>query len=257
MEKEIKIINYVFKYKSKINLISIEHYNGFETENSKIKLLLEDNFYEKNIRIINVNKEKLIFDDLIITSKGLELYFDNHYLNLNVNNKELLEEYNQSSKNKNHYFLSKETIYSGVIDSEELIDKLFLDYESIVNISDNYYKLYTIDFLEFSGSFNMLAYDRKVPNIHLKYKETDFINKKVLNNRYVNFFKMSTYKFIISGNYYWKINVKVKKTFKSNPSVIPFKYQKGVISLVMKKNLLKTNFKAIGNEMLLISYKYM
>ena len=74
--------------------------------------------------------------------------------------------------------------------------------------------------------------------------------------RIARIFKLSTYKFIVSGNYYWKINIKTNKTYKSNPSIIPFKYQKGTLSLIMKKNLFKTNLDAVGKEMLIISYKY-
>ena len=49
----------------------------------------------------------------------------------------------------------------------------------------------------------------------------------------------------------------IKEVYKSNPSLIPFKYHKGQLTLQMKKNLFKTNLDAISQEMLLISYKYM
>jgi hypothetical protein len=116
--------------------------------------------------------------------------------------------------------------------------------------------MYCIDFTEFSGSFNMLAYEHKTPCVVLKYKDSEFKNKKISNVRVAHFFKLTTYKLIVSGNFYWKINIKVNKTFKSNPSIIPFKYQKGTLNLIMKKNLFKTNLDAVGKEMLLISYKY-
>jgi hypothetical protein len=47
VNKEIKILNYVFKYKEKINLISIEEYYNYQNENAKIKLIIDNEFYEK------------------------------------------------------------------------------------------------------------------------------------------------------------------------------------------------------------------
>ena len=46
MNKEIKIINFVFKYNGKINLLSIEEYLNYEEE-GKIKLLIDDKYIEK------------------------------------------------------------------------------------------------------------------------------------------------------------------------------------------------------------------
>jgi hypothetical protein len=103
----------------------------------------------------------------------------------------------------------------------------------------------------------MTSYDHKSPYINLVYKDTEFKNKKLANVRVAKFFKLSTFKLIVSSNYYWKVNLKVNKVYKSNPSLIPFKYHKGQLTLQMKKNLFKTNLDAISQEMLLISYKYM
>ena len=102
----------------------------------------------------------------------------------------------------------------------------------------------------------MVSYDQKTPNIILKYKDSVFKNKKQSNVRIIKLFKTSKYKLIVSGNYYWRINMSSIKTYKSNPSVIPFKYHKGNIRLVMKKSLFKTNLKALGSDMLMITYKY-
>lgn len=256
MNKEIKIINYVFKYKEKLNLISIEEYYNYQSETAKIKLLIEDQFYEKNVKITNHTKDKLIFDDLIITKNNIELYIDKYHIIIDINNAELLQEFEKENKGKNNYILFEQNIFTGMINEEEVGGKIFVDFESLVNVGDDYYKIYSIDFVEFSGCFNMISHDYKVSNILLKYKDTEFKNKKIANMRNVALFKLSTYKFIISGNYYWKVNLKVNKTFKSNPATIPFKYQKGNLYLLMKKNLFKTNLKAIGKEMLLISYKY-
>ncbi len=254
--KEIKIINYVFKFNNKINLISIEEYFGYQNENTKIKLLIDERFVEKEVRYTNHSPSKLVFDNLIITDENLELHIDDFDVEINVDNKELLIEFEKQNKGKNNYILFEEIKFYGRINGNEITGKLIIDFESIINISDDYYKMYCIDFTEFSGSFNMLAYDYKTPNIVLKYKDSEFKNKRVSNVKVVRLFKLSTYKIIVSGNYYWRINIKVNKTFKSNPSLIPFKYQKGTISLIMKKNVFKTNLDAVGKEILLISYKY-
>ena len=254
--KEIKITNYVFKFNNKINLISIEEYFGYQNENTKIKLLIDERFVEKEVKYINHSSSKLVFDNLVITDECLELHFDELNVVINVDSKELLTEYEKQTKGKNNYILFEETKFTGRINENDFSGKLIIDFESIINISDDYYKIYCIDFTEFSGRFNMLAYDYKTSDIVLKYKDSEFKNKKVSNVKIVRFFKLSSYKLIVSGNYYWKINIKVNKTFKSNPSLIPFKYQKGTINLIMKKNLFKTNLDAIGKEILLISYKY-
>lgn len=255
MTKEIKIINFVFKYKEKLNLISIEEYLNFEEE-AKIKLLFDDKYTQKKIRNISITNDKLIFDDVIITVDSMELIMENYNIKFNINCKELIEEYNKVNKGKNNYILFENQRYSGIINDNEVSDKLFVDFESMVEISDDYFKIYCIDFNEFSGCFNMVSYDRRTPNVILKYKDSIFKNKKLSNVRIVNLFKMTKYKLVVSGNYYWKINMSVNKTFKSNPSIIPFKYQKGNLRLIMKKSLFKTNLKALGKDMLLITYKY-
>ena len=255
MNKEIKIINYVFKYKDKINLISVEEYINYE-EDAKIKLIIEDKYIEKKIRNITCSEEKLIFDDLIITLDSMELYIENYHIKFNIPGKDLISEYNKQAKGKNMYQLFENSKFNGFVNNDEFCDKLFLDYESISEISDDYYKIYCIDFLEFSGFFNMVSYNKKTPNIILKYKDSVYKNKKISNVRISKVFKITKYKLTVSGNYYWKINISPNKTYKSNPAVIPFKYQMGNLCLLMKKNLFKTNLKALGKDLLLITYKY-
>ena len=255
MNKEIKIINYVFKYKEKLSLISVEHYVNYLTEQSKIKFLIDDKYFEKVVKRIDILNNKLIFDDLVITENSLDYNIDDYKININTNNIELLNEYQKINKGKNSYFLSNNETYYGTINSEVIFDKIFVDYENLTSILDNYYKIYSIDFNEFSGNFNMVVYDKKTPHILLKYKDTDYRNKKQLAVRR-SFFKFCTYKFKVSGNFYCKLKIKINKTFKSNPAVIPFKYQKGMFSLIMKKNLFKKNLIATGKEILVIGYKY-
>lgn len=256
MNKEIKIINYVFKYKNKLNLISIEEYLNYDGESSKLKLIIDEKYIEKDIKQASHSSDKLVFDDVIINANSVELYVDEFHILLNVDNKDLLIEYQKVNKGKNNYILFDCSKYFGSINDVEVSDKIIADFESLTNISDDYYKIYCIDFSEFSGSFSMISYDYKAPSVFLRYKDTEFSNKKPSNVRKAHIFKLSTYKLTISGNYYWKVNLSVNKTFKSNPSIIPFKYQKGSLSLIMKKNLFKTNLRANSKEMLIITYKY-
>lgn len=257
MDKEIKIINYVFKYKGKLNLISIEHYDNYYGESDKIKLLMLDRYIERVVKISNLTVDKLVFDDLIITKDSLELYIEDYHINFNIDNSQLLLDYQKSYKGSNIYQMYDVFKYKGTINDEDVEDKLYVDLECIFEILDDYYKIYSIDFSEFSGSFTMVAYDRKCPNIKLIYKDTEFKNKKSANIKNVKFFKLSTVKLVVNANYYWKVNLKVQKVFRSSPAIIPFKYHKGQLILKMKKSLFKTNLDAIGKEMLLISYKYM
>ena len=83
MTKEIKIINFVFKYKEKLNLISIEEYLNFEEE-AKIKLLFDDKYTQKKIRNISITNDKLIFDDVIITVDSMELIMENYNIKFNI-----------------------------------------------------------------------------------------------------------------------------------------------------------------------------
>lgn len=255
MNKEIKIINYVFKYKNKICLISIEQYLNYFTEKSKIKLLIEDNYFEKDIKNITVLPNKLIFDDLILTEYFLEYKTQEYTIKINTNNIDLINEFQNTSKVKNTYTLINNETFYGVINNEDIFDKIFVDFERIENIVDDYYKIYSIDFIEFSGVFNMIIYDEKTPHVLLRYKDNDYKNKKTSKVK-KSIFKFCTYKFKSSCSFYCKLKIKVNKTFKSNPAIIPFKYQKGVFSLIMKKNLFKTNLLASGKEILVISYKY-
>ena len=48
---------------------------------------------------------------------------------------------------------------------------------------DDYYKIYSIDFKEFSGSFTMTSYDHKSPYINLVYKDTEFKKKRNARRR--------------------------------------------------------------------------
>lgn len=256
LNKEIKIINYVFKFKGKLNLISLEHYHNYFGECDKIKLIIFDRYIEKNVKNLTITENKLVFDDLVITKNNLEFFIEDYHFNLNVDNSELLLDFQKANKGSNTYKMFDVHKYDGKINEEEVNDKIYVDLESITEILDDYYKVYSIDFLEFSGSFTMVAYDRKCPNIKLIYKDTEYKNKKIANVRDVKFFKLSTIKLIINANYYWKVNLKVQKVFKSNPAIIPFKYHKGQLMLKMKKNLFKTNLDAVCKEMLVISYKY-
>jgi hypothetical protein len=257
LNKEVKVVNYVFKYKDKLNLLSIEQFVNYQTEINKIKLLILDKYIEKEVKDFNIENDKIVFDNLIITKNNIEVYIDEYHLNFNLDNSNLLNEFQKVNKGKNNYIMFDVYNYNGYINDEEVSDKIFVDFESITTILDDYYKIYSIDFKEFSGSFTMTSYDHKSPYINLVYKDTEFKNKKISNVRVAKFFKLSTFKLIVSSNYYWKVNLKVNKVYKSNPSLIPFKYHKGQLTLQMKKNLFKTNLDAISHEMLLISYKYM
>ena len=90
MNKEIKIINYVFKFKDKLNLISVEEYLGYRSDESKLKLIIDDKYIEKSIKNINHTIDKLIFDNLIITNDSIELFIDEYHIQLFINNKELI-----------------------------------------------------------------------------------------------------------------------------------------------------------------------
>lgn len=256
MNREIKIINFVFKHKDKINLLSIEEYRNYNLTNAKIKLLYENEYFEKEVEIIGHDQDKLVYGDLIIEKEQLECYIGKHHIVLKIDNNELFEEFMKASTNKNNYKLLDINTYFGIVNDVDVSGKCIVDYEIIKLIPDEYYKIYALDFINFSGMFTMLMNDDKGINLSLSYKDEEFKNKKPLKVCNVEFFKLSNVKLKISGNYYWKVNISNNKTYRSNPSVIPFKYQKGTLKLEMKKNLFKTNLKAETNDVLLITYKF-
>lgn len=256
MNKEIKIINYVFKYHEKINLVSIEQYIKYPNERCKIKYVIDDKYFEKEINIKSETIERIVFDNLVISEGLLEANFDDYKIKIKVDNREIINEFLKKNNGKNNYLLSKNETFTGYINEEEISGKIIIDFENIATIVDTYYKVYIIDFSEFVGCFSLMVYDRKTPSIFLKYKDQEISNKRIYSVRDCKFFKLYNYKLIISGNSYFKVRIKVGKIFKSNPGIIPFKYNKGTLYLTMKKHLFKTSLRATGNQTLLISYKY-
>lgn len=256
MDKEIKVINFVFSLNGKLNLISIEQYIGYELETVKIKLLYEDKYMEKNINSFKLNENLLVFDNIIISPTNLEIHYENINLFLNIDSNDLIKDYILESTGKNQYKLYDERKYDGKINDIDNSGKMLIDFERIVHICDEFFKIYCLDFNEFSGIFTMVSQDFKSPSIYLKYKDSEFKNKKIASIYEEKILKMTTYKYIVRSSNYFRLNVKTNKTYKAFSSVIPFKYQKGTLRLVMKKNLFKKNLNAIGKEILFISYKY-
>ena len=76
-------------------------------EESKIKLIIDEQYYEKDIKVTNHTKDKLIFDNIIITRNTIELALDKIHVILNVNNLELLNEYFKSNKGKRRWELKE------------------------------------------------------------------------------------------------------------------------------------------------------
>ena len=255
MNKEIRIINYVFKIKEKINLISIEQFQDYQEAPAKIKLILGNDYFEKIINNVNIQNDKLCFDESIINLDSIDIKLENHQIKLKINNKELINDY-QKTNIKNNYKNYDLNIFDGKINEEEVSGKIFLDYEVIKTIPDEYYKIYTIDFENFNGSFNSLFHDEKGIYLNLMYKDEVFKNKKVLSVRKNDFFKLSNIKLKCSGHFLWTININQIKRFKSLPSIIPFKYVKCNTVLQMKKKLFKTDLKALSKENLLITYQF-
>lgn len=256
MTKEIKIINFVFIYNARLNLISIEQFIDYDLENAKIKILFEDKYIEKKINNVKIDANKLVFDNVIITPTELEMHYENIDLIFNIDNNELIKEFNKESKGKNNYIIFDERKYEGKINSISITEKIIIDFESIVTICDEYFKIYCLDFVDFSATFTMVCQDFKSPSIYLKYKDSEFKNKKIANVYEEKLLKLSTHKYIVRGQNYWRLNIKTNKKYKAESSIIPFKYQKGTIRLIMKKNLFKKNLNALGKEILFITYKY-
>lgn len=255
MNKEIRIINYVFKVKDIINLISIEQYYNYNDVSAKIKFIYKNEYFEKEIYNVNCESNKIILDDSSISNEILEIKIDKHYIKLYIDNKELLTEYKKTNI-KNNYKFFNTNIFSGKINDEEINGKILSDYEVLKTIPDEYYKLYTIDFLNFNGAFNFLFHEGKGIHLKLTYKDEEYKNKKVLNVRKIIFFKMCNIKLKCSGHYLWSIKFNKTKVYKSLPSIIPFLYIKGNISLIMKKHLFQTDLIANSAENLLISYHF-
>lgn len=255
MNKEIRIINYVFKIKDVINLISIEHYHNFQDVLAKIKFIYKNEYFEKEVLNINSDLNKISLDDSSITNECLEIKIDKHQIKLYIDNKELLEEYKKSNI-KNNYKLINSNIFRGKIDEEEISGKILVDYEVLKNIPDEYYKMYTIDFINFNGIFNFLFHEGKGIHLNLTYKDESYKNKKVLNVRKINFFKICNIKLKCSGHYLWTIKFNKTKTFKSLPSIIPFLYIKGNATLNMKKHLFQSDFNANSSENMIITYHF-
>lgn len=255
MNREIRIINYVFKINDKINLISIEQYSNYQQNPAKIKLLYGNEYLEKEILNVILEPNKLSFDDSKIAADMIEVNIGTYSIKLNIDNKDLLNEY-QKSTVKNYYKLFESNMFYGKINEEEVTGKLFLDYEILKTIPDEYYKMYAIDFINFHGIFSFLSHDGKGITLNLSYKDEVFKNKKVLNVKKINLFKLSNVKLKCSGHCLWTINYNQVKVFKAMPSIIPFKYVKGNLILKMKKNLFKTDLNAMSKENLLITYQF-
>ena len=255
MQKEIKIINYVFKVNKSMVLLSVENYINYNNTEIKVKLLHNDEYLENSIIDYNATENFLIFKDFKIYKDYIEVEVGSHKIKINVDNTLLLNDY-QTENNKNTYTLYDTDYYNGVFDGEEVSGKIYCDYEVIKMIPDNYYKIYVIDFEEFSGMFSMTTNDIKVINVNLKYKDVEFKNKRVLYLKDVKFFKTSSIKLKASGHFYWQIKFKEKKSIKANASIIPFRYLKGSLSLVMKKKLFKDSLNALCKDALVICYKY-
>lgn len=256
MSKEIKVINFVFVVNGKINLVAIEQFINYDLENAKVKILFDEKYTEMNINYIKIEENKLIFDNVIITPTELEIHYEKLNLLIKIDNSELIKEFVKESKGKNNYILFDERKYEGKINDVNYTDKIMIDFESIINICDEYFKIYCLDFENFSATFTMIGHDYKSPSIYLKYKDSEFKNKKTANIYEEKILKLSKYKYIVRSSNYWRLNVRTNKTFKANSSIIPFKYQKGTLRLIMKKNLFKNNLNALGKEILFITYKY-
>ena len=76
MNKEIRIINYVFKVKDIINLISIEQYYNYNDVSAKIKFIYKNEYFEKEIYNVNCESNKIILDDSSISNEILEIKID-------------------------------------------------------------------------------------------------------------------------------------------------------------------------------------
>ena len=105
MNKEVKVVNYVFKYKDKLNLLSIEQFVNYQTEINKIKLLILDKYIEKEVKDFNIENDKIVFDNLIITKNNIEVYIDEYHLNFNLDNSILFNEFQKVNKGKNNYIM--------------------------------------------------------------------------------------------------------------------------------------------------------
>ena len=255
MNKEIRIINYVFKINNKTNLLSLEQYFNYQTKIGKIKLLYENEYSEIDVMNIEKNINKINFDNSSINVDSLDIIVGTYHLKLNLDNKELLNEY-QKSNVKNFYKLFNIINFYGSINENEVQGQMFIDYGVLKTIPDEYYKLYSIDFIDFNGHFSFVSHDGKGMNLALSYKDEEYKNKKVLNIKQTRLFKFSDIKIKCSGHYLWTINVNNQKTFKSNPSIIPFKYIRSNLLIRMKKSLFNTDLKATSKDNLLITYKF-
>ena len=256
MQKEIKIINYIFKIDKKICFINVEKYENYNGVESKLKFLYNDEYIEEYIYNYQITDTCILFDDFKIYKDYIELNTSNHQIRLNINNELLISDFLKQSS-KNSYILYEENYMTGIIDKEEVKGMIFSDYEVIKTIPDNYLKFYVIDFEEFKGMFSVLCNDNKVISINLKYKDVEFKNKRVLYLNNVKIFKRASIKLKISGHFYWTIKFKENKNIKANPSIIPFKYSNGNLLLFMKKKLFKQNLKATCKNAFVISFQYL
>lgn len=256
MSKEIKIINYIFKYKDSLNMLSIEEYKNYNYTFAKLKLLIDNEYLEREIEVLDSNEKSITSSDLSITDSYIECFIGKYQIKLFNNNSNLINEYERTTISKNYYKSFGITSYTGLINEEEICGELITDYEIIKNIPSEYYKLYTINFTDFNGLFSLLIHDDKCVNLNLEYKDEEFKNKKVLNIKSNKYLKLSDVKLRCSGNYLWKIKLNYNKSFKSNPSIIPFKYQRSTLKLQMKKKLFSTDLEANSKTTLVITYNY-
>jgi hypothetical protein len=119
MQKEIKIINYVFKVNKSMVLLSVENYINYNNTEIKVKLLHNDEYLENSIIDYNATENFLIFKDFKIYKDYIEVEVGSHKIKINVDNTLLLNDY-QTENNKSTYTLYDTDYYNGVFDGEEV-----------------------------------------------------------------------------------------------------------------------------------------
>ena len=253
VRKEIRITNFIFRNNNHINLLSIEEYLNYGFTKSKLKMIINGEYNEYVINILNVGNDKIEYDILSISPDKLSLNTENLFLEFKLDNTKLIKEYMRQTKHNTYIFLA-DSYYEGIIDENEVKDRILIDYEVITEVMDYGYKIYSIDFSEFNGSLAIASINRKLKNLYLAYKDIEYQTSK---NAYIKTHKGSQiHRLRIYEKSYWKIKIQTIKRFKSTKAVIPFSYFIGSVSIVRKKALFKPNLKASNNEILMIHYEF-
>lgn len=253
MQRGIKVIDIAFFAYDSPAILRIEVYP--DNHDSRVKLLIDNNYYEESIEKIVITDTEMLFGPVEIKVLGIKANMGGFALKFYIDAKQLFEDYNHFT-NKNSFSDYSPQKINIKINDEDFVSDAFFSYEYLIDIYDEYYKLYSLGFASFKGMFFLRAAEKKLLNILLCYKDSIYRNKHWQSFKNKRWYKKKCFYFKVNGSYLWKIKIQANNTFKSNAAIIPFKMLTGELLLERRKKLFTPDLKATSTKILLINYQY-